>query len=163
MSAPEAAPAVTLRPAEAGDEAFLFALYRSTREQELAGWGWSAGQQDAFLKMQFAAQRRHYEASYPDATHRIIVLGERPIGRMLVAREPDAIHLVDIALLPGLRGGGIGTALIRGLLAEGRERGVPVRLSVLKANPALRLYERLGFSLTAESGMHLHLERPPGA
>lgn len=161
MSISDAPGAPTLRPAEPADEAFLFALYRSTREEELALTGWDEAQKSAFLTMQFTARRRHYEAEFPDASHEIVLLGGRPIGRLLVAREPGHIHLVDIALLAGHRGAGIGGALLRGLLADGDARRVPVRLSVLRGNPALRLYERLGFAITGDSGMHFQMERPP--
>lgn len=43
------------------------------------------------------------------------------------------------------RGHGLGTQVLRLLQDEARERGVPLRLSVHTANPARRLYTRLGF------------------
>lgn len=139
---------VTLRPARP-DDAFLFALYAGTRADELAAWGWDAAQRDAFLVMQFRAQQRHYEAAWPRAEHRVVCLAGRPIGRLLVAREPDEIRLVDIALLPEHRGAGIGAGLIRGLLAEAARAGLPVRLHAARDSRARRLYERLGFVVVA--------------
>ncbi|HEX5502328.1 MAG TPA: GNAT family N-acetyltransferase [Thermomicrobiales bacterium] len=152
---------VTLRPARPDDGAFLRALYAATRADELAAWGWDAARRDAFLAMQFQAQRRHYEAAWPHAEHRIVCLAGRPIGRLLVAREPGEIRLVDIALLPECRGAGIGAGLIGGLLDEGARAGLPVRLHVARENRARRLYERLGFVVV--SGDHepyLLMERP---
>ncbi len=154
---------VERRPTAPGDDAFLLALYRSTREDELALTGWAEPQRAAFVRMQFMAQRRHYEASYPDATHEIVLHEGRPIGRLLVARDAEQIHLVDIALLPEHRGQGIGEALVRELLREGDEHRLPVRLSVLQGNPAMRLYERLGFAVTGADGLHLAMERRPRA
>ena len=151
-----------LRPAGPGDEEFLLALYRSTREDELALTGWDEAQRSTFVRMQFLAQRRHYDASYPDATDEIVLRDGRPIGRRLVARDARQIHLVDIALLPERRGAGIGERLVRELIAEGETRGVPVNLYVLASSPAIRLYERLGFVRTGESGFHIRMERPSG-
>jgi ribosomal protein S18 acetylase RimI-like enzyme len=37
------------------------------------------------------------------------------------------------------------------VLDEARRSGKPVALQVLKVNPARRLYERLGFSVTGEN------------
>jgi ribosomal protein S18 acetylase RimI-like enzyme len=153
---------VELRPALPGDEEFLLALYRSTREDELALTGWDEPQRAAFVRMQFLAQRQHYQAAYPDAAHEIVVRDGRAIGRRLVARDAEQILLVDVALLPEHRGAGIGDRLVRELIGEGETRGVPVRLHVLRGNPAIRLYERLGFVVTGESGLHLLMERPPG-
>jgi ribosomal protein S18 acetylase RimI-like enzyme len=152
---------VTLRPVEAGDQQFLFEVYAGTRRAELDAWGWDAAQQDAFLKMQFMAQHNAYDMQYTEADHSLILLDDQPIGRLLVARSSEWIHLVDIALLPAHRNRGIGAQLIKDLLDEAATAGLPVRLQVLKNNPAAELYERLGFRKTGESGMHFQMERPP--
>lgn len=62
---------------------------------------------------------------------------------------PDSIYIHELQLLPSYQGGGLGTAVVRRVIAEGVERGVPVMLSVVPANHrAQRLYERLGFKVT---------------
>jgi len=154
---------VSLREARAEDEPFLYELYRSTRFEEMAQWGWDPAQQDAFLRMQFAAQRRHYEAAYDGAEHTIITFDDRPIGRTIVFRSDREILLVDIALLPDRRGAGIGAALVRKLLDEAARTDRPVSLHVTKNNPARRLYERLGFEITADTGVYLRMEWRPGS
>lgn len=146
------------RPATPEDQAFLFELYCSTRQEEMAAWGWSAAQQEPFLRMQFTAQQRSYELSYPEADHRIILLDNVRIGRILVARNGEEILLVDIALLPDYRGSGIGTALIRELLDEAAETSRPVRLQVYRNNPAQRLYQRLGFYKIGENEIYYDME-----
>ena len=57
----------TLRRATAIDAQFLFRVYASTRLEELAPTGWSEVQIDAFLRMQFDAQDRHYHLHFPQA------------------------------------------------------------------------------------------------
>lgn len=52
--------------------------------------------------------------------------------------------------MPEAQGRGIGAALVRGLQAEARVAGMPLKLKVLKTNPALRLYQRLGFAIVGE-------------
>ena len=47
---PGAAMRVTLRPVQPDDDAFLCALYGSTRQDELAAWGWGPAERDAFLR-----------------------------------------------------------------------------------------------------------------
>lgn len=136
---------LSLSPVTDADAPFLFTLYASTRAEELAAWGLAPAQQDAFLRMQWLAQQRAWATRFPGAEHHIVLKDEQRAGRLLVAREADGWRLVDLALLPEHRGTGLGTHLLRGLLEEAGKVGQPVRLSVLRDNPARRLYARLGF------------------
>lgn len=93
----------------------------------------------------------------------IIVLSGKEIGVISIERKPDEIYLDKLFILPDYQGWGIGTHLIRGLLEEGLSQGVPVRLGVLKVNPARRLYERLGFVVEGEEGVaYLMVAAPTG-
>ena len=62
----------------------------------------------------------------------------------------DEIRIIDIALLTLYRNAGIGSGLIEDLLAEAAATGRPVRLQVVRSNPALELYERMGFRVLRE-------------
>jgi len=59
----------------------------------------------------------------------------------------DEIHINNVAMRPGFRAQGIGTALLRRVLAEARQLGARrATLEVRASNEgARRLYERLGF------------------
>jgi ribosomal protein S18 acetylase RimI-like enzyme len=149
------------RPVRPDDQEFQFKLYATTRQAEIAAFGWSSAQQEAFLRMQFAAQQNWYRTAYPLAAWEIIELDQAPVGRMIVLQGRESITLVDIALLSEHRGQGIGGGLVRELLEEGRDAMVPVRLQVLKSNPAARLYQRLGFVKTGEDEMYLQMEKRP--
>lgn len=145
---------VRLQPAVAEDSEFLYRLFSSTREQEIALVPWSDEQKELFLRSQFHAQRVHYEKYFPDAAHDIIFRDEQPAGRLYVDRTAEAIHIVDIALLNEHRGKGIGTALLEDLLGEARASGRVVQIHVERHNPALRLYERLGFQIQSDAGIY---------
>jgi ribosomal protein S18 acetylase RimI-like enzyme len=82
---------------------------------------------------------------------RIVTLGNTDIGMLKVDRGADDWKLVQMQLLPAYQRRGIGTRIIADLLATARRKRVPVTLKVLKVNPAKRLYERLGFRVTAET------------
>lgn len=149
---------LALRDACAADQQFLFTLYCDVREPEVNAWGWPAGQRDAFLRMQFEAQRRSYLAAYPEATHHIVSMGDVPIGRRLVATTPEGMRLVDIALLASYRNRGIGTQLIRQLTDQCVANGGALSLQVLRGNPAQRLYERMGFRETGADAMYITMQ-----
>jgi ribosomal protein S18 acetylase RimI-like enzyme len=153
---------ISLRPVTLEDEPFLFEVYADTRRDEMAQWGWDRAQQDMFLKMQFKAQHQSYELEDEETETKIILLEGKPVGRLIVNRTESEIRLTDIALLSEYRSGGIGTILIKDLFDEASRMGLPVRLHVLKNNRAIRLYERLGFKTTGESGMHFQMEWIPG-
>jgi GNAT superfamily N-acetyltransferase len=150
--------AVTLRPAQSDDEDFIFTLYAASRHDEMTAWGWNEAQQETFLRMQFNGRQQHYRTQFPDADHKIILLDGAPIGQMVVVRLDSAFRLADIVLLPPYRGCGYGAALIRDLLDEARQAGKSVQLFVERFNPAIRLYERLGFSIVGDIGSHLSME-----
>ena len=84
-------------------------------------------------------------------------------GRLAIDRCPRELRVVDIALLPRQRNGGIGSALLQDILAEAAAARIPVRLCVLKGNRAQRLYTRLGFVKIAETELHLEMEWRPAA
>ena len=149
---------ITLRPIDEADLALLYEVYASTRTEELAPLGWNAAQQAAFLSQQFAAQHRHYQQHYADASFQIILVDGQPIGRLYVARWPGEIRLIDIALLPAARGAGIGTRLLHDLLDEAVAAQKPIRLHVEKFNPALRLYQRFGFVSVEDRGVYWLME-----
>src|SRR5271170_8511180 len=123
---------ITLREATPDDAPFLARLYRDTRRQEVAAWGWPPEQQDWFLRMQFDAQRRSYLAAFPDAVDHIICLGDSAVGRVLVERNSALMHLIDIALLEEYRNRGVGTGLLRQLLQECETQGRALLLQVLQ-------------------------------
>jgi GNAT superfamily N-acetyltransferase len=154
---------IALRPVRAGDEEFLYGVYASTRQEELAQIGWSEPQKETFLRQQFESQSRYYRENYRGATFDVILSGGRPAGRLYVARWQEELRIVDIALLPGYRGKGIGTYLLNALISESEETGKPLSIHVERFNPALRLYERLGFRTVADKGVYLLMERPPRA
>ena len=148
----------TLRPAEIDDEAFLFELYCSTREEEISAWGWDEAQKRAFLSLQFRGQQQHYRLAYEGADHHIILVDTRAAGRLMTLRMENEIRLVDISLLSEHRGKGIGSALIRDLQREARESGKPLRLHVERFNRAARFYEREGFVVVEDKGTHFFME-----
>ncbi|MDR3775211.1 MAG: GNAT family N-acetyltransferase [Terracidiphilus sp.] len=158
---PEATDLLDLRVAQPGDLPFLFDLYCDVRGPEVSAWGWPAIQRDAFLRMQFEAQRRGYEAAYPEAIHHIVLCGGEAIGHRLAASTREGMRLVDIALLAAHRKRGIGSRLIRQLMDDCRGSRSALRLQVLRGNPVQGLYRRLGFTETGADQMYIEMAWTP--
>lgn len=153
---------ISLRPESPADEPFLFLVYASTREDELAAVPWPAEHKQAFLEMQFRAQRVHYAKHYADASFDVILYDDEPAGRFCVLRGQADICVVDIAILPAWRNKGIGSVLLNEIFAEAKSTGKTVSGHVEFNNPALKLWERLGFQVVEDKGMYLRVVwRPP--
>ncbi|HEX8560086.1 MAG TPA: GNAT family N-acetyltransferase [Pyrinomonadaceae bacterium] len=157
---------IALRPVTAEDYEELVGVYASTRAAELAAvtW-WDDAQKMAFCRMQYDAQKKEYDARYPDAQYDVITLGGRTAGRFWVGRGRDEMRLLDIVVLPWAQRQGVGTALVRTLIEEARDSGRRLRHMVFVMNEgARRLYERLGFVVFEEvGGAYLHMEWRPQA
>lgn len=152
---------ITLRPATEAEDDFIFHCYASTREQELAQVPWGLEQKEAFLRMQYTAQKQHYAAEAPHANHDIIYVDATPVGRIYLDRRDDALHILDITVLPQHRNHGTGALLLRRLLDEAGRAGKPMTIYVETFNPAVRFFERLGFQKDHEKGFHLLMKWQP--
>ncbi|MFT4248868.1 MAG: GNAT family N-acetyltransferase [Pseudomonas sp.] len=82
---------------------------------------------------------------------RILMDGDRPVGLLKVKRGTTEWEIIQIQLSPQLQGKGAGHAILQDIIDQAASVGAGVKLSVLKANPAKRLYERLGFVTVGES------------
>jgi GNAT superfamily N-acetyltransferase len=158
---------VSLRPEVPEDRPFLLDLYLSTRDDEAGFRDLPPAERTALLAQQLDWQTRHYREAYPHAWFTIIMVDQRPAGRLYVARMTDCLRVVDISLLPEFRGHGIGTHLLKNIQAESMRTQSPVRLAVVVSDPVLGFYQRLGFRMTGTRGIRHELEwtppRPPGS
>lgn len=161
MTSPEQR--IGLRPLADDDGDFLFAVFVAVRGGPFREANLPEAQITQLLEMQYEGQRRHYAAHYPSARTEIVTVDERPIGYLNVAREAGRFVLVDVALLPEHRGGGIGTRLLTALCQEADAAGQPLVAHVETTNPARRLYRRLGFEELSDDGAYVEILRRPGA
>jgi ribosomal protein S18 acetylase RimI-like enzyme len=156
--------ALTLRPEHDQDGDFRYRLFCASRQPEFALMLAPPVYQQV-MAHQFRAQTVGYRTQFPQARFDIIMLDGQPIGRIVVDRPGSLLHIVDQAIVPELRGRGIGTAIMRALMDEARAAGLPVQLEVSSENdPSFRLYDRLGFVPIAHFPFYIQMEwRAPAA
>ncbi|MDQ3486935.1 MAG: GNAT family N-acetyltransferase [Acidobacteriota bacterium] len=128
-----------LRAASDADREFLYTLHcRTMRGVIEATWRWDE-----------SWQRRDFDRRFDSYQVSVIQSGGEAAGGLLLESTVGGIHIHEVQLLPEYQGQGIGTAVVRGVIDQAAQRGVPVTLSVVPANPrAQSLYERLGFAVT---------------
>jgi ribosomal protein S18 acetylase RimI-like enzyme len=152
---------ISFRPETEDDLEFLCRLYMSTREEEMRPVPWPVEQKIAFLVQQFEAQRSHYYGNYDGAEFLVILENDVPIGRLYLHRRKDDLRIVDIALMPEHRQRGIGGMLLKELIEQSRAEGITVSIHVEFNNPAMHLYERLGFRQIDSTGVYHLMEWRP--
>lgn len=135
------------RPALPSDFDFCRALYFSSMRPLLEALGtWDEEK----------AERAFKEYFKPEEI-RIVVVDGREAGWIQVSQTESEVHLDQIHLTEETRGRGIGTKLICETMAEARNAGKPVLLSLLRGNRAISLYRRLGFKPNGSDRTKLHM------
>ncbi len=83
------------------------------------------------------------------------------IGWLQSAMHPDAFFLTQLYIVRSSQRQGIGTEILYRLIVEAAEANLPLKLDVAKINPALRLYQRLGFRITGEEEHKFNMTLDP--
>jgi ribosomal protein S18 acetylase RimI-like enzyme len=136
-----------LRPATDADAGFAQALYASTRE-DLRQLPLPPEQLAQLIGIQQRAHEAGQRAAWPHAEIMIVEQAGMAIGRVVLDTLGGDWRLVELALLPAMRGRGLGAALLATLQARARAQGAGIGLAVLRSNAAaLRLYQRAGFTI----------------
>jgi GNAT superfamily N-acetyltransferase len=152
---------VALRAVAPSDAALIASLYATTREEELRVVPWSGEQKRAFTDWQSGLQEEHYRRHYAGAERLVIERDGEAIGRIYVHVTGAEVRLMDVTLLAAHRGQGIGTRLVRALIAHADGLARPCSLHVEPFNPARRLYQRLGFATREVRGLYEFMVRAP--
>jgi ribosomal protein S18 acetylase RimI-like enzyme len=139
---------IALRPAQSGDFEFCARLYFSGMEETIRQ-----------LKLDMVAQNRNLRERWNVEEVRIITSDGTNVGWMQSSIQDGARYLEQIYIDTPFQNRGIGTDIINGLIDEAKLDRRPVTLGVVKTNPALRLYKRLGFRITREDDRKFYMRR----
>ena len=90
---------------------------------------------------------------------RIITLDGSDVGWVQSFTQEGEFFIGEIVVDGPFQRRGIGTEVLNRLIGEAARLNQPVRLSVAKINPALRLYQRLGFHITDEDDRKYYMRR----
>jgi ribosomal protein S18 acetylase RimI-like enzyme len=148
-----------LRPATPEDREFLREVFISTRIDEFSQSGWSEAEVQNLLVQQFDMQDGYYRRHYAGMRFDVVMHADTPVGRLYHRWGGEELRIIDIALLPAFRGAGIGSQLMRAMIAQAAQRGLSATLYVEASNPVKSLYQRLGFIKKGENGIYELMSR----
>jgi N-acetylglutamate synthase-like GNAT family acetyltransferase len=124
-----------LRAGEANDEIWMFDLFRRTMQHYIdEAWGW-----DELL------QREGFLSSLPIRQFQLLESQEQLIGGFHVSEKLDHFLLDMILVEPDHQRQGWGAIMAGEIRRTAEKNQKPVRLSVLKTNPAVDFHYKLGF------------------
>jgi len=115
------------------------------------------------LKLDMAAQAAGFRQQWELTQVRIISVDAVDVGWFQSNALGDTLFLAQLFVDGSFQRQGIGTQVMNCLIAEATRAGKAVTLAVVKINPALRLYERLGFRITHEDDRKFYMRRDPDA
>jgi ribosomal protein S18 acetylase RimI-like enzyme len=104
-------------------------------------------------------QRDSFAAQWKTDDVQIVAVDGKDVGWLQVSETPTEIRLLQFFIAPEHQGVGIGTEVLSNLVAIWNQSGKPIVLTVLKNNPAQRLYERFAFSVVGEVGVKFEMKR----
>ena len=107
--------------------------------------------------------RQRFRDSFSPEHTSIILADQAFAGCVTLRPAPDGLWLESFYLAPAVQGRGLGSAVLRTLLARTDADGVPVRLDVLQGSAARRLYERHGFTVEDQDPIDVRMVRQPHA
>jgi len=142
---------LSLRPAEPADYDFAIELYLDSMKRLLSALGtWHEIRVVTRFRQGFRLEQTQ-----------VIQWDGADIGWMQVSEAAKQRHLHQLHIVSEFRNRGIGTWLIRSLLEQAGARGQAVALNVIRGNPALLLYRRLGFQVVGGDGEKHHMRWEP--
>jgi ribosomal protein S18 acetylase RimI-like enzyme len=134
--------AYTLRAAENSDFAFARKLYLATMKTLLSQLGaWDREEFEKRIRVSFR----------PDE-FQIIVHGNEDIGFLHLIETDTDIMIAQIHLIRPYRRRGIGTKILMEIIGRADADHKTMSLSAPRNNPAIHLYERLGFKISRDTG-----------
>jgi ribosomal protein S18 acetylase RimI-like enzyme len=135
---------ITTRLASQQDYQWLYDLkIASMRTYVEAVYGWDDAVQKDFFDKDFC----------PEVIN-IVTVDGLDAGMFELERNDNWIFLKRIEIHPLFQTRGIGSTIIQRIIAEAVANGKSFWLMVFKINPAKKLYERLGFTITEETETH---------
>ncbi|WP_330295914.1 GNAT family N-acetyltransferase [Streptomyces sp. NBC_00503] len=107
--------------------------------------------------------RQRLRDEFSEVYSSVIVRGEDIVGSLTVRPYGGGLKVEHLYLDPRHQGRGIGSRVLREVLARADAEGVDVRLTVLRGSAVRGLYERYGFVVEDEDPIDVHMVRVPAA
>ena len=107
------------------------------------------------------AQAAGFQQQWDVTQVRIIALDGADVGWVQTMTQEDELFVAQMFVDRPFQRRGIGTEVMERLIGEAALVNQTMRLNVVKINPALKLYQRLGFHVIREDDRKFYMKRDP--
>jgi len=152
---------IQLKKKNETDSEFLLQLMGEIKIAELNAYSWPEHMKNQLIEMQYKGYEQMIKNEYPNAEDYIIMVDNENAGRLQLDINDNSMCIVNISLMPAFHGKGIGSKIIKDVLAEADMKNKPVYLEVDKVNPAFNLYKRIGFDICGEDEIKYSMKYLP--
>ncbi len=142
---------INFRKAEKSDMDWLYETFKATMSDYIEKtWGWN----ELF-------QQHGFYDNLPPSSFIIATTSAEDVGAYSILEKNDHLWL-EMVIVPFLhQGKGLGRTLVEKAQQSAKEKQKPLRLSVLKINPARDFYLHLGFESNGEDTWSSKMEWNP--
>jgi ribosomal protein S18 acetylase RimI-like enzyme len=138
-------------PADESHYEFIYRVKKEANGEYITRvWGWDE-----------AKQREFFAEDWQKLKPSVILYNNVPIGTICISNDNESLQIARFYILPEYQNQGIGSYLVKRLLEKADKQNLIAKLCVLKINPAISLYRRLGYEIINEDEIMYHMERKP--
>ena len=147
-----------LRACTKADDAFLYDVFCTTWAHEVAALP-NQNLAQHVLRIQHIAQERRFANRYPAHQRYVVLEDGEPAGRLYVSEDGSILDVIDLTLMPGFRGRGVGTELLRDIFEHATREDEMIRLRIERRNQrGADFYSSLGFRMVSADDVDNHFE-----
>lgn len=140
---------ITFRQARKEDYEFLWNLHKTTMKSYVdETWGWDEEFQEEYFSNQFETKNIQ-----------LIIVNDAIIGAIKIHNRENELFVANFEIVPESQNKGIGSTILNRIISNSDRKKKPIKLQVLKINPAKRLYKRLGFEIVDKTETHFIMAR----
>jgi ribosomal protein S18 acetylase RimI-like enzyme len=103
-------------------------------------------------------QRNGMQEDFNASLFEIISTQEKDIGVISIIDHKNAFFINYLAILPDFQRRGLGRQMLHTVMNRAAKQNIPVKLHVIRINPAKAFYEKLGFQVVGNDKYSFFME-----
>ena len=142
---------VKIIPADESHREFSYYVLKAAHGEYITRiWGWND-----------IIERDFHSKDWKNCRPLLILYNTKPIGTISLDKTKGCLEIGMFYILPEYMNKGIGSYLLEKILNDNENTSLIAKLTVLKINPAISLYQRHGFEIVKEDEIFYYMECKP--
>jgi ribosomal protein S18 acetylase RimI-like enzyme len=135
---------ITTRPATTNDLVFLDRIYTQNMQ--------------CYVELNYIWNPDLFKSKFIPNDYTVLIKEKKIIGFFKLTPEENNLYLGEIQIKKNFQNQGIGTKLIKEIIQQNKSKYQTISLQVLKGNPAIKFYQRLGFIISIATKTHYKMQ-----